>query len=531
MTKKTKCICLIIAAAVVIAAVAIYCFSTSCTSKPTVEKNNVILITSDAMLPVEEKLTSFYGFSFYDALATSPLSLPSGASLITGKSPRETTIRVNGVGSIPQNMPTIATYLTKKNYACGAFFSSLMFAQSHGLTNGFLAYNSTFAISNNVPQLVANADFVLTRATSFINRQNTANKGGFVWVHISEPVSGSSSPEEVAQKLFDFIEKYNTPSATIIYTPLANPVKEPFSALTLEECKVRLGINKQNLIPQNTIISLMDIPAIIIALLEEKVICPEILAKPNAEAIMPWYAFNLPPKRIGWDGDWGLSEVKAQVLPSRFETFTIAMHGIVGEGLIPPYPSTNVLNSVTNEAAFFVEAATARTNSLEQLSAFVARYPSVPLFNYWLGEAFFNKGDYMEACNAYSRASNIGYNMLLAISRQSLCHTKLTNIPAAIERAESAFLLNPSDFVLRKELSTLLFSTGVSMYRAKNYATAKECLNRVIWLSPTRLDTYLQMGHIYLEEGNTNAAKSVIGEALKLKPDFMPAKKLLETIE
>jgi tetratricopeptide (TPR) repeat protein len=121
--------------------------------------------------------------------------------------------------------------------------------------------------------------------------------------------------------------------------------------------------------------------------------------------------------------------------------------------------------------------------------------------------------------------------MLLAISRQSLCHTKLTNIPAAIERAESAFLLNPSDFVLRKELSTLLFSTGVSMYRAKNYATAKECLNRVIWLSPTRLDTYLQMGHIYLEEGNTNAAKSVIGEALKLKPDFMPAKKLLETIE
>lgn len=531
MSKKTKIKYFAIAAATIIVAVAIYCFST-CDAKPNaVKKNNIILITSDGTLPVEQKLSESFGFSFYDALATSPLSLPSGASLITGKSPRETTIRVNGVGSIPQSMPTIATYLTKKNYACGAFFSSLMFAQSHGLTNGFLAYDSSFAISNNVPQLVANADFVIPRATSFITRQNSADKDGFVWIHISDPMVSLSSPEEVAQTLFDFIEKYNTPDTTIIYTPLANPVKEPFSALTLEECKVRLGINKQNLIPQNTIISLMDIPAIIIALLEEKVIVPEVLAKPNAEAIMPWYAFNLPPKRIGWDGDWGLSEVKAQVLPSRFETFTIAMHGIVGEGLIPPYPSTNVLNSVTNEAAFFVEAATARTNNVEHLSAFVKKYPTVPMFQYWLGEAYYNSGDFMEACNAYGRASNLGYNMLIAISRQSLCHIKLGNVPAAIERAETAFILNPTDFILRKELSSLLYSTGVSMYKAKNYQTARECLNRVIWLSPSQLDAYIQMSNIYLAEGNTNAAISVVNQALKLKPDYIPAKKILENIK
>lgn len=539
MLTKTKIKYFIIAAAVIVTAVSIYYFSTDCKNSVSVAKksasiakNNVILITSDGVLPVEQKLTDSLDFEFYDALATSPLSLPSGASLITGKSPRETTIRVNGVGSIPQEMPTIATYLTKKNYACGAFFSSLMFAQSHGLTNGFIAYDSSFAISNNIPQLVANADFVLPRAASFINRQNTKNnKDSFVWIHISEPIVGSSSPEATAQKLVEFVEKYNSPSTTIIYTPLANPVKQPFPAQTLEECKVRLGVNKQNLIPQETTVSLMNVPAIIFAILENKPLSLETLAQPNAETIMPWYIFNLPPKRIGWEGDWGLSEVKAQVLPSRFETFTIAMHGVDGEGLIPPYPSTNVLQSVTNEVAFFEEAAIAKTNSVEQLAAFVEKYPTVPMFHYWHAEALYNTGDYMEACNAYGRASNLGYNMLISISRQSLCHTKLSNIPAAIERAETAFLLNPTDFVLRKELSSLLYSTGVSMYKAKNYSTAKECLNRVLWLSPSQLDAYVQMSHIYLAEGNTNLAINVVNQALKLKPDYTPAKKLLENLE
>lgn len=530
MTRKTKISISIVAAAVVIAAVAICCFSSSASSQDAPKKNNVLLITSDSALPVEQILANSFGFTFYDALATSPLSLPSGASLITGKTPRETTIRVNGIGSIPQNMPTIATHLTKKNYACGAFFSSLIFAQSHGLTNGFIAYDSSFAISNNIPQLVSSADFVIPRADSFIKRQNTVNnKESFAWIHISEPVVGDVN--SAASAVVNFIEKHNTPDTTIIYTPLANPTKAPFPGITLEECRVRLGVNKNNLIPQNSIISLMDVPKIILASVSQKALDTNLLAAPTAEAILPWYAFNLPPKRIGWEGDWGLSEVKPQVQPSRFETFSIFMHGIEGEGLIPPYPSTNVLHSVTNEAVFYAEAAAAKTNSVEHLKAFVAKYPTVPLFHYWYAEALYNTGDYMEACNAYGRASHYGYNMLISISRQSLCHTKLSNIPAAIERAENAFLLNPTDFVLRKELSSILYSTGISMYKAKNYPTAKECLNRVLWLTPSQLDAYIQMGNIYLAEGNTNAAINVVNQALKLKPEYAPAKKLLENIK
>lgn len=530
MLKKTKIKYFIIATAVIIAAVAI--LNSSLTEKPTSTRSNVILITSDGILPIEQELTQSFGFSFYDALATSPLPLPSGASLITGKNPRETTIRVNGVGSIPENMPTIATHLSEKNYDCGAFFSSLIFAQSHGLTNGFSTYDSSLASSNNVPILAIGADVVFNRATSFINQQTElSGKNCFVWTHISEPLIGNDPPEVIANKLTEFIKEHNSPNTVIIYAPLTNPVTAPFQGLTLEECCVRIGVNNQNLIPKDTKISLMDIPTIIVAATEHKTVSPAELKPLQAETVQPWYAFNLPPKRIGWDGDWGLSEVKPQVLPSRFESFTIAFHGFDGEGLIPPYPSTNVLHSVTNESAFLAEAAIAKTNSLEQLTAFVKKYPTVPMFHYWLAEAHYNTGDYMEACNAYGRASNIGYNMLMAISRQSLCHTKLSNIPAAIERAETAFLLNPTDFVLRRELSSLLYSTGVSMYKAKNYPTAKECFNRVLWLSPSQLDAYIQMGHIYLAEGNTNAAINVVSEALEIKSDYIPAKKFLDALK
>jgi tetratricopeptide (TPR) repeat protein len=171
-------------------------------------------------------------------------------------------------------------------------------------------------------------------------------------------------------------------------------------------------------------------------------------------------------------------------------------------------------------------------NSAIKLAKSIAsKDPSDYTARYWLGEAYYNEGDYMEACNAYGKASHYGYNMLLAISRQSLCHTKLSNIPAAIERAETAYLLNPSDFVLRKELSSLLYSTGISMYKTENYDMAKECFNRVIWLTPTMLEPYLQMGHIHLKQGDTNAAESVLNQALKLKPDFPPARKLLDSLK
>lgn len=535
MINKTKCkIFIFIAIAVVFAAVAITCFLKPIPQQGNNLKqnsfDNIILITSHGQLPVEGILTEEFGFSFYEGLSTSPLSLPSGASLITGKTPKETTIRVNGIGSIPQKLPTIATYLTTKKYSCGAFFSSLIFANNHGLTNGFAVYDSSLAISNNIPQLVTPAQVVLERASRFISKQNEKSKNAFVWAHVSEPIANLDT-FEAASKVVNFIKSHNNSNTLIIYTPLSNPLDKPFAGLSLDECSVRLGINRKSIIPENHTISLMNIAAIIIAAIENKALCTEILKQPQAEAIMPWYAFNLHPKRVGWEGDWGLSEVKAQVLPSRFEAFTILAHCAVGEGLIPPYPSTNVLESVTNEVAFYTAAATARTNTIDQIKALITQYPNVPLFHYWLGEAYYNEGDYMEACNAYGKASHYGYNMLLAISRQSLCHTKLSNIPAAIERAETAYLLNPSDFVLRKELSSLLYSTGISMYKTENYDMAKECFNRVIWLTPTMLEPYLQMGHIHLKQGDTNAAESILNQALKLKPDFPPARKLLDSLK
>ena len=136
----------------------------------------------------------------------------------------------------------------------------------------------------------------------------------------------------------------------------------------------------------------------------------------------------------------------------------------------------------------------------------------------------------MGACNEYAKVSEYGYNMVGAYRKQSRCHAMIGNIPVAIDTAENAFLLNPYDPVLRRELAQLLLSTGSALMAKKEMKSADECLTRANWLEPKNADAMIQLALLRMATGQTNNAAVLIDEALKVRPGHPVAEKLKRDI-
>ena len=169
---------------------------------------NVLLVTIDTLrgdalgsyggragTPNLDRLAA-QGARFDFAHAHAVLTLPSHASILTGRYPYEHGIRDNSGFRVRSGEVTLATRLKSLGFATGAFVSAYPLDQRYGLNAGFDTYDDRVSEVGRTTDLVVPerpADAAVASALEWIGRQNSK---WFGWVHVFDPHAPYKAPPE-----------------------------------------------------------------------------------------------------------------------------------------------------------------------------------------------------------------------------------------------------------------------------------------------------------------------------------------------
>jgi len=217
------------------------------------------------------------------------------------------------------------------------------------------------------------------------------------------------------------------------------------------------------------------------------------------------------------------------------EHFFLRQNGHFGEGLIPPLTDAVAVSALSHEDMDFARRALAAlvstdTNNFDTVSTLSAERPGLPVLHHRLGELLFKEKKYIEAFAEFAKADDAGFNMIQAVRMMSKCHIAIGNFAPAIDQAENAFLMNPHDGMLRRELASLLLEVGKSLLAQKQYASSSDFLSRVMWLEPRNPEGLFTLAHLQLATGQTNSAVSTLNEIKTIHPKDPRAPALLKSI-
>lgn len=148
------------------------------------------------------------GVKFENAFATAPLTLPSHASLFTGKYPSSHGVRANSKWRVlDPSHPTLAEILWRSGYATAAFVGAGLLGRQSGLAKGFDHYGDIFdrmwlrqfrkgnfllprlliltGLMEKAVVLVRDADEISSKAIQWLKENR--EKEFFLWLHYYDP--------------------------------------------------------------------------------------------------------------------------------------------------------------------------------------------------------------------------------------------------------------------------------------------------------------------------------------------------------
>jgi choline-sulfatase len=175
-----------------------------------IEKPNVVLFTLDTTradhlpcygysavkTPNLDALAS-KGVVFEQCSASSPLTLPSHASIMTGMYPTYHGVRVNGNTALSDEQTTIAEVLSGQGYHCGAFIAAFVLDGRWGLKQGFQHYDDEFDLRKykhiDLGAVQRPGNQVMDAALAWLEEE----KGNpfFAWIHLYDPHAPYEPPE------------------------------------------------------------------------------------------------------------------------------------------------------------------------------------------------------------------------------------------------------------------------------------------------------------------------------------------------
>ncbi|MEO6487619.1 MAG: sulfatase-like hydrolase/transferase, partial [Thermoanaerobaculia bacterium] len=155
-----------------------------------ISRPSILLITldttrADAVGPEGKAATPAYnalaarGRSFGQAYATTPQTLPSHSSMMTGLYPAGHGVHENG-RYLDASRPVLADRLRAAGYRTAAFVSAFALARRFGLARGFEVYDDDF--DGGVERT---AKTTTDRALAWLQQQS--DKPAFIWVHYYDP--------------------------------------------------------------------------------------------------------------------------------------------------------------------------------------------------------------------------------------------------------------------------------------------------------------------------------------------------------
>ena len=141
------------------------------------------------------------GAAFLDATAHVPLTLPSHASILTGRYPTAHGVHDNSGFTVGADVPTLATFLHGAGYHTAAFVSSFVLRGATGLSRGFDRYDDRFEGAGRAHVTTGS----LERRAADVARDVTqwlaaAPHPFFLWVHFYDPHAPYDPPPAFAAR-------------------------------------------------------------------------------------------------------------------------------------------------------------------------------------------------------------------------------------------------------------------------------------------------------------------------------------------
>ena len=141
------------------------------------------------------------GVAFLDATAHAPLTLPSHASILTGRYPIGHGVHDNSGFTLGAEVPTLATVLHGVGYHTAAFVSSFVLRGATGLSRGFDRYDDRFEGAGRAHVTTTS----LERRAADVARDVTqwlaaAPHPFFLWVHLYDPHAPYDPPPAFAAR-------------------------------------------------------------------------------------------------------------------------------------------------------------------------------------------------------------------------------------------------------------------------------------------------------------------------------------------
>jgi len=142
---------------------------------------------------------------FTRALATTPITLPSHASILTGRYPHHHGVRTNGLPPLDLDQTTLAELLSEHGYETAAFVSSFILERQFGLAQGFTRYDDeTHDEAAVMGYSERRADRTTDRALEWL--RGSHERPFFLWVHYYDPHANYAPPEpfeETSENSYD----------------------------------------------------------------------------------------------------------------------------------------------------------------------------------------------------------------------------------------------------------------------------------------------------------------------------------------
>jgi choline-sulfatase len=143
------------------------------------------------------------GVRFATAVVHVPLTAPSHASILTGRTPPHHGLRDNGGFVLPPSARSIAEYFRESGYRTAAFISGFPLDRRFGFDRGFETYDDHLPKGND-PRRTPYVERTADRTTDAVLRwlEASGGPGGawFVWVHYYDPHAPYEPPGDFASR-------------------------------------------------------------------------------------------------------------------------------------------------------------------------------------------------------------------------------------------------------------------------------------------------------------------------------------------
>lgn len=137
------------------------------------------------------------GAQFMNATATTPLTLPSHCSIMTGAYPLDHGVRDNGGFYLDKSWQTLAETLQQGGWNTGGFISAFVLDRRWGIAQGFQHYFDNFELSRykmiSLDSVQRTGDETLKEALAWLDQKK--NEKFFAWIHFYDPHTPYDPPE------------------------------------------------------------------------------------------------------------------------------------------------------------------------------------------------------------------------------------------------------------------------------------------------------------------------------------------------